>query len=73
MATSTAVESFWMQVANSGLISAVQVQQLAGELADAGVVTDLGIAKQLIRRGLLTVYQAERLLIGRSRGFFFDQ
>lgn len=72
MATSQAVESFWMQLADSGLIAEPKVQAMAREFAGAGVVSDAVAARTLVQRGLLTRYQADRLLEGRSRGFFFD-
>ena len=73
MTTLTAVETFWAQLAESGLLPARQVKSVARELAQEGVNSDAVAAKQLVRRGLLTRYQAERLLEGRSRGFFFDE
>lgn len=73
MSTSQAVESFWMQLADSGLIAEPKVQVMARQFAEAGVVSDAIAAKTLVQRGLLTRYQADRLLEGRSRGFFFDQ
>ena len=73
MATSQAVESFWMQLAESGLVSEPKIKLFAQEFAGRGIVSDAVAAKALIQRGLLTRYQADRLLEGRSRGFFFDQ
>ena len=73
MATSQAVESFWLQLTDSRLLSAQQVKAVADELEGEGVVTDAAAAKTLIQRGLITRYQADRLLEGRSRGFFFDE
>jgi serine/threonine protein kinase len=73
MATSQAVESFWMQLADSGLMPEPKVKIVARELAGHGIVSDTIAAKHLVQRGLLTRYQADRLLEGRSRGFFFDQ
>ncbi len=73
MATSQAVESFWKQLAESGLISERQVRTLARDLTREGISTDAAAARKLVELGLLTRYQASRLLEGRSRGFFFDQ
>ena len=73
MATSQAVESFWMQLAESGLVSEPKIKLFAQEFAGRGIVSDAVAAKALSQRGLLTRYQADRLLEGRSRGFFFDQ
>ena len=72
MATSQAIESFWIQLADSRLVPEAQIKVVARELETAGVVSDTIAAKNLIQRGLITRYQADRLLEGRSRGFFFD-
>ena len=72
MATSQAIESFWIQLAESRLVPAAQIKLVARELETAGVVSDAVAAKNLVQRGLITRYQADRLLEGRSRGFFFD-
>ena len=72
MATSQAIESFWIQLAESRLVPAAQIKVVARELETAGVVSDAVAAKNLVQRGLITRYQADRLLEGRSRGFFFD-
>lgn len=73
MTTSEAVESFWIQLAESGLVPAPQVESLARQFASEQVNSDAVAARKLMQMGLLTRYQAERLLEGRSRGFFFDQ
>jgi serine/threonine protein kinase len=72
MAISQAVESFWNQLDQSGLIPTRQVKVLARSLASEGVSTDAVAAKKLVELGHLTRFQAGRLLEGRSRGFFFD-
>src|SRR5271163_4206729 len=72
MATSPAVETFWEQLAESGLIPERHVAQLARNLEREGIATDVAAARKLMQLGLLTRYQAGRLLEGRSRGFFFD-
>lgn len=72
MTTSPAVETFWEQLAESGLIPERHVQQLARNLEREGIATDVAAARKLMQLGLLTRYQAGRLLEGRSRGFFFD-
>jgi serine/threonine-protein kinase len=64
---------FWQQLAKSGLLSADRAASVARELQKRGITSDENAARLLIRRGLLTQYQADRLLEGRSRGFFFDQ
>ncbi len=72
MATSQAIESFWTQLADSRLVPEAQIKIISRELESAGVVSDAVAAKNLVQRGLITRYQADRLLEGRSRGFFFD-
>src|SRR5690606_31954370 len=49
------------------------VASIARELRQRRIRTDHDAARLLVRRGLLTQYQVDRLLEGRSRGFFFDQ
>ena len=73
MAISQAVESFWKQLDQSGLIPARTVKVLARTLAEEGVDTDAVAARKLVEMGHLTRYQADRLLEGRSRGFYFDK
>lgn len=73
MTLSPAVESFWTQLTQSGLTTAQQVKVLARKLQDEGVTTDATAARRLVELGHLTRFQADRLLEGRSRGFFFDQ
>jgi serine/threonine protein kinase len=72
MATSQAVDTFWAQVTESGLVPEGQVKTLARRLAREGIESDSAVARKLIQLGLITRYQASRLLEGRSRGFFFD-
>ena len=64
---------FWEQLAKSGLLSPEKSASIARELKKRGVTADDDAAALLVRRGLLTRYQCDRLLEGRSRGFFFDQ
>ncbi len=64
---------FWQQLTKSGLLSPEQAASVARELKKRGVTSDDDAASLLVRRGLLTQYQADRLLEGRSRGFFFDR
>lgn len=73
MVTSQAVESFWMQLTQSGLIPPREVRALARSLSSEGMVTDAAAARKLVELGHLTRFQADRLLEGRARGFFFDQ
>ncbi|MBI1349066.1 protein kinase [bacterium] len=63
--------SFPSRVKTSGLLSSAQWAEWSqGPSAETASETDL--AKSLISRGWLTRFQAERLLEGRTRGFFFD-
>lgn len=64
---------FWQQLANSGLLSPERTASIARELQKRDVTDENRAAQLLVKRGLLTKYQADRLLEGRSRGFFFDQ
>lgn len=64
---------FWQQLAKSGLLSPERSASIARELQKRQITSDDEAADLLVRRGLLTRYQADRLLEGRSRGFFFDQ
>lgn len=73
MQTSLKSGVFWTQLSRSGLLPADRIASIARDLEKRGVSEDLAAARLLVRHGLLTQYQADRLLEGRSRGFFFDQ
>lgn len=73
MSMSKAVESFWNQLDQSGLIPSREVKVLARTLADEAITSDAVVARRLVELGHLTRFQADRLLEGRSRGFFFDR
>ena len=73
MAAPLVADSFWTHLAESGLLTSQQVGAVKRELVASGLATDADAAQALIRRGVLTAYQADRLLEGRSRGFFFDE
>ena len=64
---------FWTQLRGSGLLPEGQSEIVARDLEKRGITNDSDAAKQLVRRGILTQYQVDRLLEGRSRGFFFDE
>lgn len=64
---------FWQQLAKSGLLSEDRTAAVARELLKRKVSSDDEAARLLVSNGLLTQYQADRLLEGRSRGFFFDK
>lgn len=67
------LESFWNQLAQSGLLPDGQLTALRRERALVDAASDRDLARRLVQRGLLTPYQADRLLEGRSRGFFYDE
>lgn len=65
--------SFRDHLAESGLLDAGQLAALERDPRVTEQTTDAGLASLLVSSGLLTRFQADRLLEGRSRGFFFDQ
>ncbi|MDZ4686455.1 MAG: FHA domain-containing serine/threonine-protein kinase [Planctomycetaceae bacterium] len=73
MATAAAVEAFWNQLAESKLLSAEQLAALRQDRIESGAQSEADLARRLVQRKLLSQYQADRLLDGRARGFFFDQ
>jgi len=60
-------------LARSGLVQPEQVAPLGLEIAPHDPQGGLQLARLLVRQGQLTRYQAERLLEGRTRGFFLDE
>ena len=73
MAAPLVADSFWKRLAESGLLTAQQVAAFKRDLISRGLASETDAASTLVRQGVLTQYQAERLLDGRSRGFFFDE
>jgi eukaryotic-like serine/threonine-protein kinase len=73
MAAPPVADSFWKHLAESGLLSARQVAAFQRDLVARGLASESEAATTLIQQGVLTRYQADRLLEGRSRGFFFDE
>jgi eukaryotic-like serine/threonine-protein kinase len=73
MATSTHVDrnTFLENVRRSGLLTSNQLDELNNTLPD----TERGrvVARALVERGLLTRFQAEQLLAGRTSGFLLGQ
>ena len=66
-------DTFWDALHQSALLTPEQqagVERLVEANAEA---SPADILKQLVKRGWLTAFQAERLLEGRKRGFFYDQ
>lgn len=64
------VESIWDRLESSGLITPTELSQL--QEAASPDLNDAQLADWLVRQNALTRYQADRLLEGRSRGFFYD-
>src|SRR5262249_3671146 len=64
-------ETFLANLRQSGLLSAEQLSAVADRLPETyrGRV----LARTLVRLGLLTRFQAERILIGRTQGFVLGQ
>jgi len=60
-------------LARSGLVALSKIPSIGPEIASQDPTGGLQLARLMVRRGLLTRFQAERLLEGRSRGFFVDE
>ena len=73
MAAPPVVNSFWQHLAASGLLAVRDVTAVSRELAAQGVKSDGEAARILVERKLITQFQSEWLLEGRSRGLFFDE
>lgn len=56
----------------SRLLSPTQVAEVVAQYRLAELPSDRDRAQTLLTAGVLTTFQAERLLAGRYRGFFFD-
>jgi len=63
--------TFLTNLRQSGLVTAEQMAKMAGRLPDSKIAPPL--AKTLIDAGLLTRFQAELLLAGKTSGFFLGQ
>ena len=64
--------TFRDQLAQSGLLSSEQLSALDDDSEAGPPASRSLIARRLVTRGQLTQFQADRLLEGRARGFFFD-
>ena len=71
MATKLSAESFLTCVRSSGLVPGDRLQKLLGEVPD--VDGPQALAEELIGRGVLTRWQADKLLQGRHKGFFLGK
>lgn len=67
-----ASDSFLELLEKSQLLSAEEFQAACEQFRLRDLPTAKHVAHQLVRANLLTGYQAERLLLGRSRGFLID-
>jgi serine/threonine protein kinase len=72
MAAEISVDSFLDLLRQSGLVSDNQVLSLMAEFSGEGAKqqTAREVADELVKRGLLTEWQADNLLQGKCRGFF---
>ncbi len=68
-------ESFLNVVKQSNLVTADVLKRTLAELREEGVSVDSSreIADQLVERGLLTRWQADKLLQGKHKGFFLGK
>lgn len=73
MAATLVADTFWKHLAESGLLTSQQVAAATRAVVTAGQTADADAARVLVERQVLTQFQADRLLEGRSRGFFFDE
>ena len=67
--------SFLNGVRNSGLVAADRLESVVREMreADSDINDSQTIAQELIRRELVTDWQADKLLQGRHKGFFLGR
>src|SRR5579864_9717905 len=73
METPLVAESFVALLKKSGLLPADQIDSALARFALRDDAPPKDFAWAFLRAGLLTRFQAERLLEGRFRGFFIDQ
>ena len=71
MAAELSLDSFWDLLRQSGLVSAEQLRALRAEFGDASKWPQNArdVADGLVKREILTAWQAENLLQGKHRGF----
>ncbi|MEN6458308.1 MAG: protein kinase [Thermoguttaceae bacterium] len=72
MASDLPTDSFWSLLRQSGLLADAQFAALQAEFASGAAKADgssRNLAEELIKRGVLTDWQAENLLQGKHRGF----
>ena len=75
MAIKLTPESFLNVVKQSNLVTGDVLKRMLADLREDGVPLDSSreIADQLVERGLLTRWQAEKLLQGKHKGFFLGK
>src|SRR5262245_25555151 len=64
-------ETFLANLRHSGLVSDQQLAAIAHRLPETG--RGRVLARALVKLDLLTKFQAERILVGRTQGFFLGQ
>jgi len=69
----TTTDGFWTALDQSGLLKPRRLAMARAIAAEDPEATAAEIAQKLVVRGMLTRFQADRLLEGRSRGFRFDR
>ena len=65
-------DEFLAVLKKSGLLSAVQIESAIESYDLDKLANGTEVAHTLLRRGLITRFQADEMLCGRSRGFFVD-
>ncbi|RMG34739.1 MAG: FHA domain-containing protein [Planctomycetota bacterium] len=73
MSASVALSDFLQAVRNSGIVPAERLDRIVKQRGLDAAPSSKHAARELIRAKLLTVFQAERLLEGRYRGFLLNQ
>lgn len=69
----TTADVFWTALAQSGLLTERQSSEISATLPVDAEAPAADVARELVARGVLTRFQANRLLEGQSRGFVFDR
>lgn len=71
MSTELAVDAFWDALERSGILPSDKLHKLEPELlaTPSGPPSSRSLAEELVTRGILTRWQADKLLEGKYRGF----
>ena len=70
------LEKFKQDLLESRLVTAEQIvkgAKLLNEMTGSGDDDSVRLARAMVKKGYLTSYQAERVLAGRTVGFFFGR